>query len=37
MLFVQPYMLTVRAAFYEDLKSEKLIEDTNEPTADTTA
>ena len=37
MLFVQPYMLTARAAFYEDLKSEKLIEDTNEPTADTTA
>ena len=35
MLFVQPYMLTARAAFYEDLKSEKLIEDTDEPTATT--
>ena len=32
MLFVQPYMLTARAAFYEDLKAEKLIEETDETT-----
>lgn len=31
-LFVQPYMLTARAAFYEDLKAEKLIEETDETT-----
>ena len=35
MLFVQPYMLTARAAFYEDLKSEKLVEETEEPTSTT--
>ena len=35
MLFVQPYMLTARAAFYEDLKSEKLIEETDETTTTT--
>ena len=31
-LFVQPYMLTARAAFYEDLKAKKLIEETDETT-----
>jgi uncharacterized membrane protein len=35
MLFVQPYMLAARAAFYNDLKSEKIIEDFNDPTAET--
>ena len=32
MLFVQPYMLTARAAFYEDLKGEKLVEEAEEST-----
>ena len=32
MLFVQPYILTARAAFYEDLKGEKLVEEAEEPT-----
>ena len=32
MLFVQPYMLTARAAFYEDLKEEKLVEEAEEAT-----
>ena len=27
MIFVEPYMSTARAAFYEDLKSEKLVEE----------
>jgi hypothetical protein len=27
MLFVQPYMLTARAAFYDDLRAEKLVEE----------
>jgi uncharacterized membrane protein len=31
-LFVQPYMLTARAAFYEDLKGEKLVEEAEEST-----
>lgn len=35
MLVVQPYMLTARAAFYNDLKSEKLIEETGETTSGT--
>lgn len=35
MLFVQPYMLTARAAFYEDLKGEKLIEETDKTTTAT--
>ncbi len=34
-LFVQPYMLTARAAFYEDLKNEKLIEETDDTTTST--
>ena len=34
-LFVQPYMLTARAAFYEDLKGEKLIEETDKTTTAT--
>ena len=29
-IFVEPYMSTARAAFYEDLKAEKLIEETEE-------
>jgi uncharacterized membrane protein len=31
-IFVEPYMSTARAAFYEDLKAEKLIEETDETT-----
>ena len=27
MIFIEPYMSTARAAFYEDLKSEKLVEE----------
>lgn len=33
MIFVEPYMSTTRAAYYEDLKSEKLVEETEEPTS----
>lgn len=36
MIFVEPYMSTTRAAYYEDLKSEKLVEETEEPTSTTT-
>ena len=35
MIFVEPYMSTTRAAYYEDLKSEKLVEETEEPTSTT--
>ena len=35
MIFVEPYMSTARAAFYEDLKGEKLIEETDETTTTT--
>jgi uncharacterized membrane protein len=35
MIFVEPYMSTARAAFYEDLKGEKLIEETDETTTAT--
>ena len=35
MLFVNPYMLTARAAFYNDLKIETLIEETEEATSTT--
>jgi len=34
-IFVEPYMSTARAAFYEDLKAEKLIEETDETTTAT--
>ena len=33
MLFVEPYMSAAHATFYEDLKGEKLIEETEESTA----
>ena len=35
MIFVEPYMSTTRAAYYEDLKSEKLVEETEEHTSTT--
>lgn len=35
MIFVEPYISTTRAAYYEDLKSEKLVEETEEPTSTT--
>ena len=35
MIFVEPYMSTTHAAYYEDLKSEKLVEETEEPTSTT--
>ena len=35
MIFVEPYMSTTRAAYYEDLKNEKLVEETEEPTSTT--
>jgi uncharacterized membrane protein len=35
MILVQPYMLTARAAFYNDLKSEKLVEQTDETITET--
>ena len=31
-IFVEPYMSTARAAFYEDLKSEKLVEEADDTT-----
>lgn len=36
LLFVGPYIYTARAAFYEDLKSEKLVEEQEEPTSSIT-
>jgi uncharacterized membrane protein len=35
MILVQPYMLTARAAFYNDLQSEKLVEQTDETITET--
>lgn len=37
MLFVQPYMLTARAAFYDDLKATTIIDDTDNTTEEATA
>lgn len=37
LLFAQPYWLTARAAFYEDLKAETLVEETDESQATTEA
>lgn len=37
MLFVQPYMLTARAAFYDDLKATTIVDDTDNTTEETTA
>ena len=34
MIFVEPYMSTARAAFYEDLKSERLCEEDDQPTTE---
>ena len=37
MLFVQPYMLTARAAFYDDLKATTIVDDTDNTTEEATA
>ena len=37
MLFVQPYMLTARAAFYDDLKATTIVDDTDSAIEEATA
>ena len=37
MLFVQPYMLTARAAFYDDLKATTIVDDADNTTEEATA
>ena len=37
MLFVQPYMLTARAAFYDDLKATTIVDDIDDTTDEATA